>query len=195
MSHDFDKLFEHQDSEGQEVQSGERLRHSRIISYQTPEACGPAETVLNDPATRQQDKTFFRFREFDHFPPNAMRVGLRGGTLARIARSTKASSTDSPVTACTARANAPTCARSCSLAGGTNNANKLPSGSTATCVLLPLRRFAPSYWARPSDSGVDCKVRESKMAAVGVALRPAATRKTSRKSWPIAAKTPALIQR
>ena len=37
-----------------------------------------------------------------------------------------------------------TCARSCSLAGVTNSANRWPSVSTARCTLLPRLRLAPS---------------------------------------------------
>src|SRR2546421_3699329 len=85
MRHDFDKLFKHQHGKGQEVQPGKRLRQSLIISRQTPEARRPAETALNYPATRQQHKTSFRFREFDHFQTDAVRLSLLRSRLARIA--------------------------------------------------------------------------------------------------------------
>jgi hypothetical protein len=58
MSNNMDNIFQHQDSKGQEMQSGERLRQSLIISRKAAKPCRPPETTLNHPAARQQHKTF-----------------------------------------------------------------------------------------------------------------------------------------
>src|SRR5262249_23925600 len=55
--------------------------------------------------------------------------------------------------------------------------------------------FGTIVSARVPLSGVDCRVRLSKIAAEGSALRPCASRKTARMSWTMASKTPAFSQR
>lgn len=85
MSDDFDKTFEHQHGKRQEVQSGQRLRQPLIVARQTPEACCPSETALDDPTTWQQHESFFRFREFDYFQTDAVRPGILRRSFTRIA--------------------------------------------------------------------------------------------------------------
>ena len=67
--------------------------------------------------------------------------------------------------------------------------------STAMWTFEPFRRLYPSYPARAPLPGVDWMVRPSSMTAVGSASRPAATRRTSRRSWAMVSKHPAASHR
>jgi len=155
MSHDFDKLFKHQYGKRQEMQPGECLWQSLIISRQTPEACSPAETALHHPTTRQQHEPSFRFREFDHFQADTVPLSFLSSRLARIALVNKSKFNRlAGYFLHLLRQLSDLCAV-LFVGRWTTKANKLPSVSTAICVLLPLRRFAPSYVARAPDSGVD----------------------------------------
>ena len=107
--------------------------------------------------------------------------------------STNATSPVRPVTSCTRAANSAT--RSRSLAAVTRNASRCPSVSTATCTLDPSFLLAPSGPARPPPSGVDCRVRPSRIAAVGWPSRPSTARRITRRSWATSSNTPAAIHR
>src|SRR5215210_108225 len=62
-------------------------------------------------------------------------------------------------------------------------------------TLLPLFFLCPSYPARDPLSTLLCKVRASRITAVGLALRPLTRRSSTRKSCTMTSKQPASIQR
>jgi hypothetical protein len=53
----------------------------------------------------------------------------------------------------------------------------------------------PAFDSVIAGAGVDHKVQLSKIASVGLSLRPLAIRNTARRSWASDLKTPALIRR
>ena len=88
------------------------------------------------------------------------------------------------MTSCSCSANCATCARSCSFAGVTCKASKWPKVSTPICPLLPRWRLAPSEPARGPLSGLDCRVRLSRMTAEGCTPLPSATASANHRRWP-----------
>src|ERR1700741_195656 len=71
-------MNEHQHCEDDEMKPCKRLRKSLIISCEPPEAIQPAKAALDHPATRQEDKAFFRLRQLDDLQFNAFITrGLR----------------------------------------------------------------------------------------------------------------------
>jgi hypothetical protein len=67
--------------------------------------------------------------------------------------------------------------------------------STARCSLEPFFRLAPSWPARALLSGVECKVRLSRIATLCCVFLPAASRSTAPRSSASASKHPAASQR
>jgi len=50
-----------------------------VVACQTTEACDPGKGAFDHPASGQQDKAAFGFRQLDHDQANAFPLGLRGG--------------------------------------------------------------------------------------------------------------------
>jgi site-specific DNA recombinase len=65
-----------------------------------------------------------------------------------------------------------------------------PEGELTDGILDQLAKFERAKTAEPL-SGVDCRVRESSMVAVGSDALPCESRKSTRKSWTISSNTPA----
>ncbi len=59
-------MNEHQNGEGYKVDSNECLRQALVISRESTKAVQPAEATFHRPATGQQHKALFRFRQLDH---------------------------------------------------------------------------------------------------------------------------------
>ena len=78
-------LLEQQDHEGDEVQADQGLGEPLVVLGQPPEARGPSERALHDPAARQQDEAPLGLRQLDDLQLDAMRAGVLRRVLARIA--------------------------------------------------------------------------------------------------------------
>jgi len=66
------------------VQTRQGLRKALIIPRQPAKSRSPAKATFDHPATRQQDKAFFRCSMLTDQQINAMPVGLVGCPFARI---------------------------------------------------------------------------------------------------------------
>ena len=153
--------MEQQAGKGQEMQPRHSLRQPLVVARQAAEARHPGEGALHHPAPGQEHEAALGLGQLDHLQPDAVLRRRRGRLLPGVALVDEASSTRSPVTACTALASAATCARSCSLAGVTRSASRWPRVSMAMCIFgpcaacarrSPLARRSPASIAR---SGIE----------------------------------------
>ncbi|MGF6971883.1 hypothetical protein QFZ94_000310 [Paraburkholderia sp. JPY465] len=78
-------MNEHQNGEGYKVDSSECLRQALVISRESTKAVQPAEATFHHPATGQQHKALFRFRQLDHLKLDSFIQRCLRGLLAGIA--------------------------------------------------------------------------------------------------------------
>jgi len=192
-------LGEPQSSEGEGVESCEGLGVSFAILDEPSEAGCPCEGSLHPPAAGQEDEAALGLRQFDDLESEAMPGGGFPGALARAALidpgDLEAALGDALALPGLSRASLPTSPRSSALAGATWRTRRWPSVSSATWTCDPFLRLAPSCPARSPLSGVDRRVRLSRIATLGSAARPAASRSATRRSSTRALKHPAASQR
>ncbi len=64
-------MNEHEHGKDHEVQSGQRFWQTFIVSRQSAEAIGPAETAFHHPPSGQQDEAFLGFGQLDDLQRHA----------------------------------------------------------------------------------------------------------------------------
>ena len=79
------KIGEHQDSKGQEMQAFESVGQAFIIAGQSTKTRHPTKRPLNDPATRQEDESVLGIRQLDDDQANAVFGGGLFGLVSGIA--------------------------------------------------------------------------------------------------------------
>ncbi len=65
----------HQTGEGDDVQTGDRIRQPLVVPRQAAEAAHPGKGALHDPASREEDEAAFGLRK----PHDLQRDTTRGG--------------------------------------------------------------------------------------------------------------------
>ncbi len=124
LSHEADETRQHQDGEGQEMQTGQSLWQPLVIARQPTKAGRPGEGTLDVPAPRQEHEALPVLRQLHDLQLDGVtgRIGRRlltgialvdQGQLDRLAGPASIS--------CASWA---TCARSCSSAGVTCSAKR-----------------------------------------------------------------------
>src|SRR4051812_16609923 len=67
------------------MKANQGLRQALIITGKTAKASHPSETALDNPTTRQEDKTTLGSRQFDHFQADSVLQGGFSSLLTRVA--------------------------------------------------------------------------------------------------------------
>ena len=78
------KVHKHKHGEDDKVQASQGFGQSLVIPGQSAEAVEPAKAALDDPATWQQYKAFFRLRQLDDLKLNALVEGRLRGLFAGV---------------------------------------------------------------------------------------------------------------
>src|SRR5205807_2318896 len=84
MSHDKGKTMKHEDSESQQVKTGQYVWQPFVVTGQATKTRHPGKTSLNDPTSGQQDEATLGLWQFDHFQTDAMRFRLSRWHIACI---------------------------------------------------------------------------------------------------------------
>ncbi len=139
----------HQHSKRQKMQPSQGLRQAFVVTGEATKARYPAKAALDDLTTGQEHKAFLGLRQLDHLQTYTLFGGSSHGVVARVALVDKGhlDGLAGRFLDCLGQLldlSAVLFARSCSSAAVTSRASKCPNVSTARCVLLPLRRLAPS---------------------------------------------------
>jgi len=121
----------HHDGNSNDMQAGQRRRHTVVVTHQATEARHPGEPALDHPAPRQHDNASCGGQQRDHRHATAvggglgcrLRTGVPLVTDGHRYRVTVSPGISYMYMRC---ASAATCARSWSLAGVTTTANRCP---------------------------------------------------------------------
>jgi len=188
-------LSELEAGRGDEVEISESASVALIVLHQPPEPCRPGKGPLDHPAPRQQQEAALGVRQLHHLQFDAMRPGGLTGPLAGVALVDIGQFDALPGGDLYSLRQAADFGAVIHAGRRDGSASKWLSGSTAKRSFEPFLRLAPSEPARSPLSGEERKVRLSRMAALGCAVRPAARRNTARRSSASASKQPAANQR
>jgi hypothetical protein len=77
--------MQHEAGEGEEVQPRRHFGQALVVARQAAEARTPGEIALHLPAPRQQDEAVLGLGRLDHLEADALRRGVGGGLLPRVA--------------------------------------------------------------------------------------------------------------